>query len=72
MCQVSLIGFAVGGTFLSLAYFDLPYNILVVLVAVRHWVNKKGWEQEPRGPFGSGNPLAGKALAASRKAEATK
>ncbi|MEN6586461.1 MAG: putative O-glycosylation ligase, exosortase A system-associated, partial [Sulfuricella sp.] len=27
MCQVSLIGYAVGGAFLSLAYFDLPYNI---------------------------------------------
>lgn len=72
MCQVSLVGFAVGGTFLSLAYFDLPYNIIVVLVAVRHWVNKQGWEQEPRGPFGSGNPLAGKALAASRLAPAAK
>lgn len=33
MCQVSLVGYAVGGTFLSLAYFDLPYNILVILVA---------------------------------------
>jgi len=33
MCQVSLIGYAVGGTFLSLAYFDLPYNIMVMLVA---------------------------------------
>ncbi|MDT3680096.1 MAG: putative O-glycosylation ligase, exosortase A system-associated [Burkholderiaceae bacterium] len=32
MCQVSLIGYAVGGAFLSLAYFDLPYNILVMLV----------------------------------------
>lgn len=32
MCQVSLVGYAVGGAFLSLAYFDLPYNILVVLV----------------------------------------
>jgi len=32
MCQVSLVGYAVGGAFLSLAYFDLPYNILVMLV----------------------------------------
>lgn len=32
MCQVSLVGYAVGGAFLSLAYFDLPYNILVILV----------------------------------------
>lgn len=33
MCQVSLVGYAVGGAFLSLSYFDLPYNIMVVLVA---------------------------------------
>jgi probable O-glycosylation ligase (exosortase A-associated) len=32
MCQVSLVGYAVGGAFLSLAYFDLPYNIVVMLV----------------------------------------
>lgn len=33
MCQVALVGYAVGGAFLSLAYFDLPYNLLVMLVA---------------------------------------
>jgi putative inorganic carbon (HCO3(-)) transporter len=35
MCQVSLVGFAVGGAFLSLAYFDLPYNILVMLIVAQ-------------------------------------
>jgi probable O-glycosylation ligase (exosortase A-associated) len=35
MCQVSLVGYAVGGAFLSLAYFDLPYCILVALVCAR-------------------------------------
>ena len=35
MCQVSLLGYAVGGAFLSLAYFDLPYNLVVLLVATR-------------------------------------
>lgn len=39
MCQVSLIGFAVGGAFLSLAYFDLPYNLLVIVVAADRWLN---------------------------------
>jgi probable O-glycosylation ligase (exosortase A-associated) len=32
MCQVSIVGYAVGGAFLSLAYFDLPYNILIMLL----------------------------------------
>lgn len=38
MCQVSLVGYAVGGAFLSLAYFDLPYNIMVVLVVSKGWL----------------------------------
>jgi probable O-glycosylation ligase (exosortase A-associated) len=32
MCQVSLCGYAVGGAFLSLAYFDLLYNIVIIVV----------------------------------------
>ncbi len=47
MCQVSLVGFAVGGAFLSLAYFDLPYNILILVVLTKVWVDKKGWLTEP-------------------------
>jgi probable O-glycosylation ligase (exosortase A-associated) len=39
MCQVSLVGYAVGGAFLSLAYFDLPYNIFVVIVVTQRWLN---------------------------------
>ena len=37
MVQVSLIGFAVGGAFLSLAYFDMPYN-LVAMIAVAQFL----------------------------------
>lgn len=53
MCQVSLVGYAVGGSFLSLAYFDLPYNILVMLVVSMRWMQEKRWEIEPQGAFGS-------------------
>ncbi len=38
MCQVSLIGYLTGGAFLSLSYFDLPYNIMVVLVVYQRWL----------------------------------
>jgi probable O-glycosylation ligase (exosortase A-associated) len=38
MCQTSLVGYAVGGAFLSLAYFDLPYNIVVILVVTMQWL----------------------------------
>jgi hypothetical protein len=32
MVQVSLMGYIVAGTFLSLAYFDLTYQLMVILV----------------------------------------
>jgi probable O-glycosylation ligase (exosortase A-associated) len=32
MCQVSLVGFAAGGAFLSLAYFDMPYNVVAMIM----------------------------------------
>jgi len=41
MVQVSLVGYAVGGAFLSLAYFDLPYYLLVMIVLTRRWVERQ-------------------------------
>jgi probable O-glycosylation ligase (exosortase A-associated) len=32
MIQVSLIGYAAGGAFLGMSYFDLPYHLMVILV----------------------------------------
>jgi probable O-glycosylation ligase (exosortase A-associated) len=46
MCQVSLAGYAVGGAFLSLAYWDLPYDILTMVVVARVWVRSRAWERE--------------------------
>ncbi|HUX27653.1 MAG TPA: putative O-glycosylation ligase, exosortase A system-associated [Terracidiphilus sp.] len=40
MCQVSLVGYFVGGAFLSLAYFDLPYDILLLVVVARRWLRE--------------------------------
>lgn len=34
MAQVCIIGYAVSGAFLSLAYFDLYYDIIIILVAL--------------------------------------
>lgn len=47
MCQVSLVGYLVGGAFLSLAYFDLPYNILILVVLGCRWLDSKAWLTEP-------------------------
>jgi putative inorganic carbon (HCO3(-)) transporter len=41
MTQVSLVGYAVGGAFLNLAYYDVPYNLLVALVLTRILVEKQ-------------------------------
>ena len=38
MTKVSMVGFAVGGAFLSLAYFDVPYYLTVIVVATRELV----------------------------------
>lgn len=46
MAQVSLIGYAVGGAFLSLAYFDLPYNVMMMVVIALSWVQRRAWETE--------------------------
>ena len=51
-CQVSLAGYAVGGAFLSLSYFDLPYNVMVMVVLTRVWVEKQSWLTEPTYPSG--------------------
>lgn len=64
MCQVSLAGYAVGGAFLSLSYYDLPYNILILVVLGRRWMERKEWVTEDR--------QAQEALAAAQEAAAKK
>lgn len=60
MSQVALVGYAVGGAFLSLAYFDLPYNLMVIVLVMRRWLDTQlASTQMPvrspmSGPVGSG------------------
>jgi hypothetical protein len=35
MIQVSFAGFAVGGSFLGLAYWDLPYHLMAIAVLTK-------------------------------------
>lgn len=51
MVQVSLVGYAVGGAFLSMPYFDLPYNMMVMVVLAKKWVELRRWEAEPQVSF---------------------
>lgn len=41
MVQVSLIGYAIGGAFLGLAYFDLYYTLIAFLIVTRLLVNEE-------------------------------
>ena len=40
MAQVSLVGYAVAGAFLSLTWFDLPYNVMAAVVIAHRLVNR--------------------------------
>ena len=53
MAQVSLLGFLVGGAFLSLAYFDVPYYVMVIMVATRLHVERELKERaaQPAAPL---------------------
>ncbi|MFN7694982.1 MAG: putative O-glycosylation ligase, exosortase A system-associated [Burkholderiales bacterium] len=51
MGQVSLVGFAVGGAFLGLANWDLPYNIMVLAVIAWRWMDRKEWLNEKPEPL---------------------
>ena len=50
MCQVSLVGYAVGGAFLSLAYFDLPYNIMVLVILSKRLVQGRVVDDQVNAP----------------------
>jgi probable O-glycosylation ligase (exosortase A-associated) len=46
MIQVSLIGYGAGGAFLGLAYFDLPYHLMIVLVLTAKFSGVLGGEEQ--------------------------
>lgn len=46
MSQVSLVAYATGGAFLSLSYYDLPYNILILVVLGCRWMDGRRWISE--------------------------
>lgn len=47
MCKVSMVGFAVGGAFLSLAYWDMPYYLMVIVVTTGLLVRARGQSAQP-------------------------
>jgi putative inorganic carbon (HCO3(-)) transporter len=47
MIQASLMGFAVGGAFLSLLYFDVPYYLMAAVVALRALTQQRRTARRP-------------------------
>ena len=58
MIQVSLIGYAAGGTFLGMSYFDLPYHLMVILVLVAKFTGLLEKQVAPIVRFGNTRPEA--------------
>ena len=53
MIQVSLIGYAAGGTFLGMSYFDLPYHLMILLVLAAKFTGLLEKQVVPLARFGS-------------------
>ena len=64
MIQVSMIGYGVTGAFLSLAYYDLPYNVMVMAVVALRLVRK----QQARGADAKMSAMSAPARVASMAA----
>lgn len=57
MVQVSMIGYAVAGAFLSLSYWDLPYNFIIMLIAMKYWLIEERCKHEKAGALGATSSL---------------
>lgn len=56
MIQASLAGFAVGGAFLSMVHFDLPYYIVALVILVEASINETEAAQRTAAKIQSGGP----------------
>ena len=52
MVQVSMIGYGSAGAFLSLAYFDLPYNVMIMAVVAQRLVRARAGQVASGGAHG--------------------
>ena len=56
MIQVSLIGYAAGGAFLGMAYFDLPYHLMIIIVLTAKFSGVLGKSALATQPVAGGMP----------------
>jgi len=66
MCKVSLVGFGAGGAFLSLAYWDLPYYVIVLVMATNLLVRQQlSHRAAPPAPAASASASASASMRAT-------
>lgn len=58
MIQVSLVGYAAGGAFLGMSYFDLPYHLMIILVLTAKFAGVLKSEPAPAVTFVTREPVA--------------
>ncbi len=51
MIQVSLVGYAAGGAFLGMSYFDLPYHLMIILVLTARFAGVLEKQAAPAAQF---------------------
>lgn len=66
MVKVCLVGFAVGGAFLNLAFWDMPYYLTIILVVTEKCVKSILGEQKAAASSDDSGLKSGGPLAASR------
>jgi putative inorganic carbon (hco3(-)) transporter len=52
MAQVCIVGYAVGGSFLQLGYYDFPYYVMAVVCITYAWVRQEAWQTDRPEPGG--------------------
>lgn len=57
MCQVSLVGYLVGGAFLSLGFLDLAYNLVLIAVCMSRLMRDHIKATQPYPLYGFGSPM---------------
>ena len=70
MTQVSMVGYATGGAFLGLAYFDYYYHLVIILVLTYQIAVKNAWgtlEQEKPAAFDAVQGIPQRILAHQRR-----
>jgi len=56
MIQVSLVGYGAGGAFLGLAYFDLTYHLMIILILAAKFSGVLGQHAPVKSPLNRGTP----------------